>query len=320
MTVDIADDTARPVEALPVVEDSVAVGEENGQEIRMAYRAVGPKHARTKLLLLHGLFDHKGTWRNLMSRLASPDCQLIAVDLVGHGYSNKPQLAATPRRERYSLDMQTRYLREFVRRLDLDDVVLGGSSLGGGLALRMVCSPWPQAPRVRGLILAAAAGYQQNMPGYIGLLQGWPGALIASSWGARLAHVTGLTSLVTRITLRHAFYDPAAIRADAIAEAVAIQALERTLYAYRYAARNLIPTDIEHFPESYSQISCPTLVLWGQQDRVVPPLYALRFEADIPEAELKVYESCGHAVHIERVGEVAADIQRWLDERVFPSS
>ena len=53
MTVDIADDTARPVEALPVVEDSVAVGEENGQEIRMAYRAVGPKHARTKLLTYH---------------------------------------------------------------------------------------------------------------------------------------------------------------------------------------------------------------------------------------------------------------------------
>ena len=95
------------------------------------------------LVLLHGVFDNKATWFRLAARLAAR--RLIAPDLIGHGHSSKPTFAARPEHERYSPDMQVGYLAAFIAALDLDDVILLGNSLGGGLALRL----YPRFSRAR---------------------------------------------------------------------------------------------------------------------------------------------------------------------------
>mgnify|MGYP001351030038 FL=1 len=115
---------------------AVVVGDESGAPIRMAYTETGDPHAEVSLLLLHGLFDHRGTWSYLTPHLVAAGFHVIAPDLIGFGASSRPLLRDLPADERYSVDTQVAFLRTFIRQLDLDDLVLVGSSLGGGAALR----------------------------------------------------------------------------------------------------------------------------------------------------------------------------------------
>ena len=84
--------------------------------------------------------------------------------MIGHGHSNKPTFAARPAHERYSPDMQVGYLAAFIAALDLDDAIVVGNSLGGGLALRLYLGFPALAAKVRGLVLIDAAGYPHETP------------------------------------------------------------------------------------------------------------------------------------------------------------
>ena len=105
-----------------------------GDGLRLAYADSG-QNSTPAILLVHGIFDHKGTWRSLVEHM--PDVRCVAPDLLGHGQSDRPSLFDLPPEQRYSPDMQAAYLSHFVERLGLESIVLGGSSLGGGIALRL---------------------------------------------------------------------------------------------------------------------------------------------------------------------------------------
>ena len=126
--------------------------------------------------MLHGLFDHKGTWRRLWGLLEGT-CRLVAPDLVGNGRSSKPRLAGRPVAYPYSLAMHCDHLEVLLERVGAHQVVLVGNSLGAGLALYLMCRRPQAARRVRGLVLIDAAAYPQAMPGYIHQMGGWPGRL-----------------------------------------------------------------------------------------------------------------------------------------------
>ena len=291
---------------------SVVVGHDAGEPVEMQYLEQGEPGADYTLLLLHGLFDHKGTWGPMLPHL-DQRFRLIAPDLVGFGRSSKPRFQSTPVDERYTVDMHAGYLREFVAQLGLDHFVLVGNSLGGGVALRLLCTPWrgPTRPTVRGLVLIDAAGYAQSLPGYIQEMAGWAGALIANPLGHWLGLKLGLIQATVRRTARHVFHDPSRLAPEVVDEAIDLLRDRDTVRAYRLAARNLVPADIRTFPDNYRNIDCPTLIVWGQEDRIVPALFALRFEADIPGAKLHVFQDCGHAPHIEYAAETAILLRDW---------
>jgi pimeloyl-ACP methyl ester carboxylesterase len=63
-----------------------------------------------------------------------------------------------------------------------------------------------------------------------------------------------------------------------------------------------------------SRVSAPTLVLWPEQDRVVPRAHAERYAQLIPNARLETIADCGHALGQERPEEVAAAVAGFLRE------
>lgn len=262
------------------------------------------------LLLLHGIFDNKTTWFRLASRLQG--YRLIAPDLVGHGFSSKPHFADRPATERYSPDMQVDFLKAFIDALDLDELVLVGNSLGGGLALRLYLRSAAWAAKVRGLVLIDAAGHPVELPGHVREFGRWQGRLMTRAPVRLLARWLGLIRLSTRHTFRRCFYDPNKIPPELLAEAHAALKTSNIFYAYHLSAQNIEPPDIDLFHRRFAEITCPTLVLWGRQDRILHPLSALLFDAEIPQSELHLFDRCGHAPHLEYPDEVAALIDQWL--------
>ena len=262
------------------------------------------------LVLLHGIFDNKATWFRLAAHL--PGRRLIAPDLIGHGRSSKPTFAARPAPERYSPDMQVAYLATFMAALGLDDVILLGSSLGGGLALRLYLNFPALAAKVRGLVLIDAAGYPHKLPLHVRTLGSYPGKLLTYAPLHALVRASGLLRLATWRTFRRCFHDRRKIPPELATVARAAFETPNAAYAYHYSARNLVPPDIATFHQRFGDITCPALVLWGQQDCVLPVRSAQRFAAALPHAELHVFPNCGHAPHLECPAETAGCIARWM--------
>ena len=120
--------------------------------MQLAYTCYGQVEAPVHLLLIHGLFDDQRTWQYLLPHLRHGDRYMVTVDLLGAGLSSTPHLATTPATHRYDADLHVKQLRQLIAELSLRNLVLMGSSLGGGLALRMLCTPWPDRPAMVGLI------------------------------------------------------------------------------------------------------------------------------------------------------------------------
>ena len=282
-------------------------------QVEMAYIDNGGRGDHPPLVLLHGIFDNKATWFRLAARL--PGHRIIAPDLIGHGHSSKPTFATHPAPERYSPDMQASYLASFIAALDLDDAILVGNSLGGGLALRLYLDFPALAAKVRGLVLIDAAGYPHQLPVHVHTLGSYPGTLLTYAPILTLARTCGLLRLATWRTFRRCFHDRSKIPPELATVARAALETPNAAYAYHYSAQNLIPPDIATFHQRFGDITCPTLVLWGQQDRILPVRSAQLFAAALPCAGLHIFPNCGHAPHLEYPDETADCIEQWIEER-----
>ena len=290
--------------------ETLVLGQDEGRPIRMVYRDSHTPAPAPVLLLLHGLFDQGTTWDRVWPLLVDR-FRLVAPDLVGFGASSKPRLPQCPPDQRYSLAMHAGHLVQLIGHLGLERVALVGNSLGGGLALYLWCV-YPQLrPAISGLALLDPACYPQPLPGYVRQVAGWPGALLDQRPLLWVAFRLGLTRHLASRTLRRCFANPACIPPDAVDQAVARLREPGVSYAYRSAARNLLPPGWAALLCRYREVSCPVLVLWGEQDQVVPALFAGRLQADIPHALVRLIPGCGHAPQLECPALVAQVLAAW---------
>jgi 2-hydroxymuconate-semialdehyde hydrolase len=293
---------------------TVWIGCEDGEDLHLAYTAYGRPTASMHLLLVHGLFDDRRTWEDLLSHLQQDDRYVVTVDLLGAGQSSRPRLLHLPPHERYGADLHVQHLQRLVSELNLRNLVLVGSSLGGGIVLRMLCVPWPDRPTLLGLILEGAAAYHQQTPLLMRQLAGSPGRLLSVDWIRTQANNLGLARRIVDRSIRRCFFDPGTVAQDLADRYLEILDSSKTIQAYRETVRNLVPSDMEEVVQKYSHIRLPTLVCWGQNDQVVSPLYGQRLVEDIAGAQLTYFENCGHAPHLERPAQMANVMDTWLSD------
>jgi len=235
------------------------------------------------VVLVHGLAACWQCWLEQIPRLAAEGRRVIAVDLPGFGASEMP-------REDISIEGYGRAVESLCDELDLGQVVVVGHSMGGFVAAEFAIQ-YPE--RVERLVLQAAAGISTNHLRRSPLMAG---ARIVAGLGTRAAASSRFVAprprlrwLVLQTVMRH----PGRVPADLVYELVAHTGRE----GFLPALDGIVSYD---FRERLSQIRCPTLVVWGCEDMLVPRQDADEYERVIPDARKVMFEDTGHSPMMER--------------------
>jgi pimeloyl-ACP methyl ester carboxylesterase len=260
---------------------------------RAHYRVRGPADAPA-LVLLHGSNSSLFDWEPWSKILSDKFC-VISVDLPGHGLTGAVANAD------YSEQGMTVFVKAFADKLGLGPFAIGGNSLGGGVAARFA-ELYPD--RVTRLILVDAVGMQSQFGDRIPL-------------AFRLARTPVFNRFLLHIT-------PRSLVVEGLNDAVERKAIltDRMIDQYwdfarmtgsRQAtvARFRLPSD-DFVRDHIGAIKAPTLILWGEEDRLILAAAAHAWAKAVPGSKLIVYPRTGHLPMEEAATESAGDVRAFL--------
>lgn len=263
--------------------------------------------ARTPVVLLHGIGRSLEDWGPQYARLRGAH-RVIALDIPGSGFS-----ARMP--ERTTLEVLGRGVLETLDVLgEQRPVHVVGNSLGGALAMQLVVS----APeRVASLVLVNSAGFGPEVALLLRLLA----VPVLGDIAARRT-TRGSALMAERLS----FADPKLATAARVDHALAIAGqpdtgavLLETVRALA-TARGIKDGWREQLTASAAGHSRPTLVVWGDQDRVLPARHLDTARRLFPQAETELFAGIGHMPQIECPDDFAARVLAFLEdvERASP--
>jgi pimeloyl-ACP methyl ester carboxylesterase len=251
------------------------------------------------VVLVHGLGGNWQNWLETIPALVAAGYRAIVPDLPGFGHSEMPA-------ERISIPGYGRVVDRVVDALGVrGPAAVVGNSMGGFIAAEVAIS---QPERVERLALVSAAALWNERARARPLVAAskvsrFYAPLIVSGW-----------ELIARLPrLRHEALRSAGIRnPGAISAPLAYELLSgagkpgfidalQGLYDYRL--RDRLP-----------EIACPTLVVWGADDPLVPLRHAFEYEALIPGARVVVFPRTGHAPMLEQPERFNAELLEFLGE------
>ena len=215
------------------------------------------------LLLLHGLFGSLSNFEDLITHFA-PHYRVVMPFM--------PILEMSPRE--LSVDALVEFVDGFVAHKGFDKVNILGNSLGGHVTLLYVIK---RPERIASMILTGSSGLFENAMG--------------SSFPKR-----GDYEFI-KARIEFTFYSPATASKELVDEVF-------EMVNDRAKAMNIIviaKSAIRHnLGEHLHKITCPTLLIWGNQDNITPPFVGEDFQKGLVNSELHFIDECGHAPMMEQ--------------------
>ena len=248
--------------------------------MRISYVDVGDGPV---VLLLHGLGHSTHGWRKVIGPIAEAGYRVMAVDLPGFGYSDKPG--------GYSLEGYVDFVRAWLDLHCVERAAVVGNSMGGAVAAA-VAGMAPE--RVGAAVLVDPGGFGREV-----------------TWMLRIAGLRMVRGLLgirftprrVRHALRVVFCDPSLIEAEDVQRIVELSELPGSRAAFLEIAhqaiglRGLRPgLGLGDIPGG---ITAPTLLVWGDRDRVIPVSHAELAHAAIAGSEVVILDRCGHCPQLE---------------------
>lgn len=243
---------------------------------RVHYLVDGPSGGPV-IVLVHGLGGSAEEWSNLSSYLVKAGFLVYRLDLLGYGRSEKPADFS------YSVRDEADLVAAFMDALDLKQVNLGGTSMGGWIA-QLVAVRHPQP--VRRLILFDAVGLHEA--------PAWDTRLFTPTTPAELDQLEALLmpnppptpGFVVRDILRFSNQ-----RAWVIHRAV------DSMLSGQDTTDNLLP-----------QLKLPVLIVWGAEDRIAPLHQGERIHQLVPQSEFDIFAGCGHLAQMQCTAQIAPKV------------
>ena len=231
---------------------------------------------------------------------------MIRFDQVGHG------LTGPDPEDNYTRDNYVADIAEVADKLGLETFILGGNSMGGKHALAFAVA---HPERVTGLVLVDGSGGPM-----LDLKQGQPEKdkkKDSGNIGFKIAQTPGINLLVEQIT-------PRSLIAQSLEQSVSVKsvaseaAVDRYWELLRYPGNRratLKRFSLPYDPLSEAEIAgvkTPTLILWGEEDRLIPVEAGRWLDKVMPNSTLVVYPKIGHLPQEEAVDATLADLKPWL--------
>ncbi len=257
-----------------------------GFESRAVRTCVGNVHAYVApgdgpiapVVMMHGIGSAATPFGPVLARVRKHARRVTAPELPGHGFSDVPTMRMTP-------DLLTDAMREALDQLIDEPAVLCGNSLGGAVALRYAID---RPAKVRALVLVSPAGARFS-----------EAELDALRRSFAVGNDRDTVAFLERLYHRPPWFVP-------------LVAGEVRELMHRRVVRDLLLTATpEHAPTAaeIGAITAPTLLLWGQSERLLPATGLAYFRANLPpHAVIEEPQGVGHCPHFDDPAALAARI------------
>jgi pimeloyl-ACP methyl ester carboxylesterase len=252
----------------------------HGRHLAVRRAGTGPT-----VVLIHGMAGSLETWDPVFDDLAR-SCDVIAVDLPGHGSSSRM-------RGDYSLGSLASSVRDVLDQLEVRTATIVGHSLGGGIAMQFMYQ-FPE--RVERLVLVGSGGLGREVTPMLRALS-VPGAGLALAAGVKIQHqrhvaaagrfVRPLAGLVWNdlpyMVRQMATLDDPETRRSFLATINAV---------IEPGGQGINATERLHLADGL-----PTLIVWGEKDRMIPNSHGRAAAELIPDCRFELVPGAGHYPH-----------------------
>ena len=271
---------------------------------RVHYQDFG-EHSAEPIILLHGYTASVYVWRLVAPRLAEAGYRVIAVDLPGFGYSEKPAWFD------YTIASQARVISRLMDTLGIGRATVVGSSYGGAIAATLALD-YPA--RVEKLVLAGAVINDD----------------VTRHPLLRLASIPGIGEVITPFLIESRPFHRYRMRRTVspanygLVTEDRVENIRRPLAAadgHRAVLATSRHWDAQRIERDAHLVNQPTLLVWGEDDHVIPIENANKLYDSILHSRLVVLKDCGHLPQEERsdlfadlVAEFCADAKGRISE------
>ncbi|ASB90544.1 Haloalkane dehalogenase [Bacillus sonorensis] len=246
---------------------------------------------KTTLILLHGFLSSSFCYRKIIP-LLKDEFNLIAIDLPPFGQSEKSQTFI------YSYQNMARVVIELVEGLNIKEAVLVGHSMGGQISLYAV----REKPELfQKIVLLCSSGYLKRSPRSLIFGSHIPYFyLYIKRWLAKQGVLKNLKNVV---------YDSSLIDQEMI-DGYLKPFLDDQIF--RALARLIRHREGDLTPDDLKKIETPSLLIWGEEDRIVPVQIGKRLHQDLPDSRFFSLKDTGHLVPEENPDYVSDKIGEFI--------
>jgi pimeloyl-ACP methyl ester carboxylesterase len=230
------------------------------------------------LLLLHGMFGDHLDWAPVIEPLSNR-FRVIAPDLPGFGGSDKPDAA-------YDHAFFIGAIRKLLDGLEVDRVTMVGNSFGGLLALLYTLDHPENVDR---LVLVSSGGLQPLDAAALDRVNHFFTESSLTALTPDIQNTMFSPVFAASSTAKQAYLDKQNAKLGRPDMPAYARALARSI---RFVAHTCCENRLH-------EIACPTLLLWGDRDIVLPPKIALQAAERIRNSRVKMLAGCGHAPQLD---------------------
>ena len=247
--------------------------------------------ANPTIILIHGYTASLYVWKTVAPVFADAGFHVIAPDLLGFGYSEKPSWFD------YAIDSQARIVARFMDRLGIGRATVVGSSYGGAVAATLALD-YPERVEKLALVDTVCNDNLKNHP------------------VLKLASIRGLGEALAPFLVDSRAYQRHRMRgtlARANHELITTDRIDSILRPLRAADahHSLLATSrawsAARIEQDAHLINQPTLIIWGEDDKVIPVSDGHKLHDSILHSRLVVFKDCGH-VPPEEKSELFAEL------------
>ncbi len=226
------------------------------------------------IVLLHGFRAHTYTWKLLIDPLVEAGYHIWALDLIGFGLSDKPNYI------NYNQNFFVDQIKAFMESQAISKAHVIGNSMGGALAIELALDT-PQS--VKTVTLINALGYSLNMPFYIYIFRN-----MDFVWGPFL------NPTIIKACLKGVIFNQNCVTEEKV---------EAYCLPYRFPGgtesslltmRHFDVKKLEDMHLNFTHLQAPVLIIWGENDTLIPFDHYQNFLNDLPHAQTLLIPTCGH--------------------------